>query len=170
MNVSSWSIRNPTPAILFFLLLTLAGLIGAGGLLSVRDHRAGLHIEAEDAGAVAAAKDCVVATQVPASPDLVAAEQKILDCSTGEFRTQALGQSGVFLRMYEAAKVHVSLDEVRAAVESHNADGTVDVLVAFRVNVDDLQSRGRKVSSRLRAQMQFDEGAYRIARLDPVTK
>ncbi len=32
MNVSSWSIRNPTPAILFFLLLTLAGLIGFQGM------------------------------------------------------------------------------------------------------------------------------------------
>jgi len=28
MNVSSWSIRNPTPAILLFLLLTLAGIMG----------------------------------------------------------------------------------------------------------------------------------------------
>ncbi|NDY91575.1 efflux RND transporter permease subunit [Ideonella livida] len=28
MNVSSWSIRNPTPSVLFFLLLTLAGLLG----------------------------------------------------------------------------------------------------------------------------------------------
>ena len=28
MNVSSWSIRNPIPAILLFLLLTLAGLMG----------------------------------------------------------------------------------------------------------------------------------------------
>ena len=28
MNVSAWSIRNPTPAILFFILLTLAGLLG----------------------------------------------------------------------------------------------------------------------------------------------
>ena len=27
-NVSSWSIRNPTPSILLFLLLTLAGLVG----------------------------------------------------------------------------------------------------------------------------------------------
>lgn len=27
MNVSSWSIRNPTPAILFFVMLTLAGLM-----------------------------------------------------------------------------------------------------------------------------------------------
>ena len=32
MNVSSWSIRNPTPAILFFLLLTLAGVIGFKGM------------------------------------------------------------------------------------------------------------------------------------------
>ncbi|MDP3540313.1 MAG: efflux RND transporter permease subunit [Azonexus sp.] len=28
MNVSSWSIRNPTPAILLFILLTLAGVMG----------------------------------------------------------------------------------------------------------------------------------------------
>ena len=28
MNVSAWSIRNPIPAILLFLLLTLAGLMG----------------------------------------------------------------------------------------------------------------------------------------------
>ena len=27
MNVSSWSIRNPIPAVLLFFLLTLAGLI-----------------------------------------------------------------------------------------------------------------------------------------------
>ncbi|MDD5472178.1 MAG: efflux RND transporter permease subunit, partial [Sideroxydans sp.] len=28
MNVSSWSIRNPTPAILAFIMLTLMGLMG----------------------------------------------------------------------------------------------------------------------------------------------
>ena len=28
MNVSSWSIRNPIPAILLFLLLTIVGLMG----------------------------------------------------------------------------------------------------------------------------------------------
>ena len=28
MNVSSWSIKNPIPAILLFLLLTLIGLMG----------------------------------------------------------------------------------------------------------------------------------------------
>jgi multidrug efflux pump subunit AcrB len=28
MNVSTWSIRNPIPAVLLFILLTLAGLLG----------------------------------------------------------------------------------------------------------------------------------------------
>ena len=28
INVSSWSIRNPTPSILLFVMLTLAGLMG----------------------------------------------------------------------------------------------------------------------------------------------
>ena len=32
MNVSSWSIRNPTPAILLFLLLTLIGVMGFRGM------------------------------------------------------------------------------------------------------------------------------------------
>ena len=32
LNVSSWSIRNPTPAILLFLLLSLFGLIGFGSM------------------------------------------------------------------------------------------------------------------------------------------
>lgn len=32
LNVSSWSIRNPTPAILLFLLLTIAGLLGFGSM------------------------------------------------------------------------------------------------------------------------------------------
>ena len=28
LNVSSWSIKNPTPSILLFIMLTLAGLLG----------------------------------------------------------------------------------------------------------------------------------------------
>ena len=32
MNVSAWSIRNPVPSILLFILLTVIGLIGFGKL------------------------------------------------------------------------------------------------------------------------------------------
>jgi len=32
INVSSWSIRNPTPAILLFIMLTLVGVMGFMGM------------------------------------------------------------------------------------------------------------------------------------------
>ena len=32
MNISSWSIRNPVPSVLLFILLTVIGLIGFGKL------------------------------------------------------------------------------------------------------------------------------------------
>ncbi|HET8871580.1 MAG TPA: efflux RND transporter permease subunit, partial [Aquabacterium sp.] len=32
MNVSAWSIRNPIPALLLFVLLTLGGLLGFSGM------------------------------------------------------------------------------------------------------------------------------------------
>ncbi|MDE2595164.1 MAG: efflux RND transporter permease subunit, partial [Burkholderiales bacterium] len=32
MNVSAWSIRNPIPAVLLFVLLTLGGLMGFSGM------------------------------------------------------------------------------------------------------------------------------------------
>ncbi|MDW4677778.1 efflux RND transporter permease subunit, partial [Escherichia coli] len=32
MNVSSWSIKNPIPAILLFILLTVVGLMGFSGM------------------------------------------------------------------------------------------------------------------------------------------
>ena len=32
MNVSSWSIKNPIPAVLLFILLTIVGLMGFSGM------------------------------------------------------------------------------------------------------------------------------------------
>ena len=32
LNVSSWSIRNPIPAVMLFVLLTLAGVISFGSM------------------------------------------------------------------------------------------------------------------------------------------
>ncbi|NBY17413.1 MAG: efflux RND transporter permease subunit, partial [Betaproteobacteria bacterium] len=32
MNVSSWSIRNPIPAVMLFVLLTIAGLLAFGSM------------------------------------------------------------------------------------------------------------------------------------------
>jgi Mce-associated membrane protein len=151
-------------------LVLLAVGLAAGGFFGLRSHRQSENIAGANAAAVAAAKDCVIATQAPDSTDVAAAEQKILDCAAGEFRTQALLHSGVFVQAYRAADVHVQVSEMRAAVERDNADGSVDVLVAFRVKVDNVETRGQEFGYRLRAQMTREEGQYRIAKLDQVAR
>lgn len=152
------------------VLVLLAGAMTAGGYLALRYHRESQQIDRDNAVAVATAKECVLATQAPASDDLIAAEQKIIDCATGEFRTQATLYGGVLVQAYKAAKVQVDVAEMRAAVERNNPDGSVDVLVAFRVKVDNVEAQGRELSYRLRAQLARDGGQYRIAKLDQVAR
>lgn len=153
------------------IVLALAAVgLTVGGYFALRYHRASELIARDNAAAVAAAKDCVVATQAPMSDDPIVAEQKIIDCATGEFRTQATLYSGVFVQAYRAAKVHVEVSEMRAAVERNNPDGSVDVLVAFRVKVDNVEAKGREFGYRLRAQLARDGDQYRIAKLDQVAK
>lgn len=151
------------------LLLMTAGL-GAGGYLSLRYHTESQLIERDNAAAVAAAKECVLATQAPDAADVAAAERKIFDCSTGDFRTQYTLYSGVYVQAFRAANVKVQVSELRAAVERDNADGSVDVLVALRIKADNIEAQGREFGYRLRAQMAREDGQYRIARLDQVAR
>ena len=58
---------------------------------------------------------------------------------------------------------------MRAAVERHNDDGSVDVLVAVRVKVTNSEAADQEQGYRLRVQMAPDEGTYKIARLDQVS-
>jgi len=152
------------------LLIVLAAGLVAAGYLGLRDHAASAALARDNAEAVAAAKRCVLATQAPDGEDVAAAQQKILDCAAGEFRTQAMLYSEVFVQAYRAAKVHVELTEMGAAVERNNEDGSVDVLVAFRVKVDNVETQGKEVGYRLRAQMVREDGQFRIARLDQVAR
>ena len=74
--------------------------------------------------------DCVAATQAPDTNAMIASEQKIIDCGTDAFRSQALLYTSMLVQAYQAANVHVQVSDVRAAVERNNNDGNVDVLVA----------------------------------------
>ena len=58
---------------------------------------------------------------------------------------------------------------MRAAVERHNDDGSVDVLVAVRVKVTNSEAADQEQGYRLRVQMAPDDGTYKIAKLDQVT-
>ena len=151
------------------LLLAAAGL-AAGGYLSSRYHQQSLRIDGENAAAVAAAKECVLVTQAPDAANVAEAERKIFECSTGDFRTQYMLYSGVYVQAYRDANVKVQVSELRAAVERDNDDGSIDVLVALRIRADNIEAQGREFGYRLRAQMALDDGRYRIAKLDQVAR
>jgi Mce-associated membrane protein len=150
-------------------LVLFAGAIGAGGYFALRFHHESQAIARNDAAALKAAVDCVSATQAPDTNAMAASEQKIIDCGTDAFRSQALLYTSMLVQAYQAANVHVQVSDVRAAVERNNNDGSVDVLVAMRVKVSSDQTQN-ETGYRLRAKMAPAEGQYKISKLDQVTK
>ncbi|MBV8786552.1 MAG: Mce protein [Mycobacterium sp.] len=151
------------------LLVLCAGGIGAGGYLALRFHHDSQVIARTNAAALKAAIDCVSATQAPDTNAMLASEQKIIDCGTGAFRSQALVYTSQLVQAYQAANIHVEVSDVRGAVERNNPDGSVDVLVALRVKVANEQQQN-ETGYRLRVKMAMAEGQYRISKLDQVTK
>ena len=150
-------------------LLLIAGAVGAGGYLALRYHQESEGVARNDAAALKAAMDCVAATQAPDTNAMIASEQKIIDCGTDAFRSQALLYTSMLVQAYQAANVHVQVSDVRAAVERNNNDGSVDVLVALRVKVSGDQTQN-ETGYRLRVKMAHADGQYKISKLDQVTK
>ena len=150
-------------------LVLLAGGLGAGGYFALHYHRQSQVIERNNAAALKAAVECVTATQAPDTQAMAASEQKIIDCGTDAFRSQALLYTNMIIQAYQAANIHVQVSDARAAVERNNDDGSIDVLVAMRVKVSSDQSQN-ETGYRLRVKMAFAEGQYRISKLDQVTK
>src|ERR1700716_4370873 len=150
------------------LVLSAAG-VAVGGYLALHSHDDSEAIDRADTAALQAAKDCVAATHAPDTATMAAAQSKIIECSTGDFGAQASLYSSVLVDAYQAANVKVAVSDMRAAVERHNADGSVDVLVAVRVKVTNSESADQEQGYRLRVQMAPDAGTYKIARLDQVS-
>ncbi|OBI12254.1 Mce protein [Mycobacterium sp. E2497] len=151
------------------VLVLCAAAAGAGGYFALRYHHESQAIARNDAAALKAAVDCVSATQAPDTNAMAASEQKIIDCGTDAFRSQALLYTSMLVQAYQAANVHVQVSDMRAAVERNNPDGSVDVLVAVRVKVANDQTQN-ETGYRLRVKMALAEGQYKIAKLDQVTK
>lgn len=161
--------RRQQAGICVLLLLLALGLVAAG-VIGLRDHAASRVLARENAEAVAAAKECVLANQAPDITDLATAQQKILNCAAGELRTRIALEAEIIVHAFQAAKVHTELTEMGAAVERNNPDGSVDVLVAFRIRADNVEAKGKEVGYRLRVQMVRDEGQYRMAKIDQVAR
>jgi Mce-associated membrane protein len=151
-------------------LVVVAGAVGAGGYLALKSNRESQDIARRDNAALQAAKDCVAATQAPDTTAMAASAQKIIECGTGVFRSQAILYSGLLVEAYQAANAQVQVSDLRAAVERNNSDGSVDVLVPLRVKVSNSATQNQEAGYRLRVTMASDEGKYRIAKLDQVAK
>lgn len=150
-------------------LVVLAALVATGGYFALRSNHDAESLAVDEAVAMQAAKDCVAATQAPDTAAMAESQQKILDCATGDYQTQATIYSGVLVEAYQAANAQVEVTDMRAAVERHNDDGSVDVLVALRVKLSNSEVQQQETGYRLRVQMAPDDGTYKIARLDQVT-
>ncbi len=150
-------------------LVMLAAGAAVGGYLALRSHDDSEAIARAEAAAVAAAKDCVAATQAPDTAAMIASQSKIIECSTGAFGVQAPLYSSVLAEAYQAANVQVQVSDMRAAVERHNDDGSIDVLVAVRTKVTNSQAADQEQGYRLRVQMAPADGTYKIADLKQVT-
>lgn len=150
------------------LLLLTAGVAG-GGVLALRSHQQSETIAREDAFALQRAKDCVTATQAPDVAAIAASQSKIIECATGAFGVQANLFTSMLVEAYQAANVSVQVSELRGAVEKHNDDGTVDVLVAARVKVTNSEVANQETGYRLRVKMAPVDGTYKISELDQVT-
>jgi Mce-associated membrane protein len=151
-------------------LVLFAGGVGAGGYLALRAHQQSQTLARDNAAALEAAKVCVAATQAPDTSTMAASEQKIIDCGTDVYRSQALLYTSMLVQAYQAANVHVQVSDERAAVERTDSDGSIDVLVALRVKVSNDQAQNQESGYRLRVKMEPVDGQYKIARLDQVTK
>ncbi|MGH3970333.1 MAG: hypothetical protein ACRDTV_19970 [Mycobacterium sp.] len=150
-------------------LLVLAGGVGVGGYFALRFNQHNQAIARNDVEAVARARDCVAATQAPDIAAMAISAQKIIDCSTGGFRAQAVLYSSLFVEAYQVANAQVGVSALDAAAERSHADGSVDVLVALRVKVSNAEAQNREVDYRLRVTMALDDdGQYRMAKIDQV--
>jgi Mce-associated membrane protein len=151
-------------------LLVIAVAVATGGYFALRSHHDSESVARADAAAMQAAKDCVTATQAPDTSAMAASQRKIIDCSTGDFRVQATLYTGMLVDAYQVANAQVQVSDMRAAVERHNDDGSIDVLVALRVALSNATAQNQETGYRLRVTMAPDSGTYKIAKLDQVTK
>lgn len=158
------------PIVAAAVLFLLAGGAGAGGYLAMQAHQKSEAVNGAHEAALAAAKDCLAATQPPSAAAIPSAQQKLSECSTGNFAEQSTWYGEVLAQAYQAVDVRVQVPEMYAAVERDNEDGSIDALVVFRATVSQTGMADRENGYRVRVKMVPDNGRFRVAELDQVAK
>lgn len=144
-------------------------LIAVGVLALIGGRQTAAATSGEDV-AVAVAKECVAATQAPDVKAMAESQRKIVDCASENFAPQANLYGGLLVDAYETVQAQVKISDIRAAAEKHNPDGSIDVLVATRVAMSNMENQGQEISYRLRVKMVPDGDTYRVDSIEPVGK
>jgi Mce-associated membrane protein len=142
----------------------------AAGVLALLGHRGSSKAIDDEAIAVAAAKDCITATQAPDVKAMAESQRKIIECSSENYAAQANLYSGLLFEAYQTVNAQVKVTDMRAAAEKHNDDGSIDVLVATRVAMSNTQQLDQELSYRLRVRMVPSGGTFKIDNIEPVSK
>jgi Mce-associated membrane protein len=151
--------------------IALAALVlAAAGVLALFGHRVSSKAASDEAVAVAAAKDCITATQAPDVKAMAESQRKIVECSSENYAAQANLYSGLLFDAYQTVNAQVKVTDMRAASERHNSDGSIDVLVATRVSLSNTQQQDQELSYRLRVRMVPADGTFKIDNIEPVSK
>ena len=151
-------------------LFAAAAVVAVGGGLALWADISGAAAARAETAARAAAEDCVAATQAPDATAMTESATKIIECTTGDFGMQAQLYSGLLIDAYKTANAAVEVSEMRTAVERHNPDGSMDILVAMRVKLTNTEKQGEEQGYRLRVQMAPEDGTYKVARMDQVSQ
>ena len=160
--------RWPTGICAALLAASLAVL--TVGVLAWLSHRHSAAVVGDEVVAVATAKDCVAATQAPDLAAMNESQRKIVACSTDNYAPQANLYSSLLTEAYQTVRAKVKITDIRAAAENYNPDGSIDVLVATRVLMSNVQQQDQELSYRLRVRMAPSDGTYKIDNIEPVSK
>ncbi|HPY25204.1 MAG TPA: hypothetical protein PLD01_08695 [Mycobacterium sp.] len=144
--------------------------LAAVGVLALLGGRATAAATRGEDVAVAAAKECIAATQAPDVKAMAESQRKIVDCATENFAAQANLYGGLLVEAYETVQAQVKISQIRAAAEKHNPDGSIAVLVATRVAMSNVDQQGQEISYRLRVKMVPDGDTYKVDSIEPVGK
>jgi Mce-associated membrane protein len=158
------------PGRVFAGIVVASLVVIAGGVTALVSNRTGGQSARDEVVAVDMAKDCIAATQAPDTKAMTESQRKIVACATENYAPQANLYSSVLTEAYQTVNAKVTITDIRAAAEKHNPDGSIDVLVATRVQMSNSQEKDQELSYRLRVRMAPADGTFKIDNIEPVGK
>ena len=151
-------------------LVAVSLAVIAAGVFAWVSNRGIASTEADEVLAVETAKDCIAATQAPDIQAMNDSQRKIVACTTENYAPQANLYSSLLTEAYQTVNAKVKITDIRAAAEKHYSDGAIDVLVATRVEMSNVEQPGQVLSYRLRVRMAPVDGTSKIDNIEPVSK